>query len=336
MNTEDNDMGTLGPRASAEFIMTKAKDVRIDLDAARKLARHIHEATASNPYDLKAWKEAGLHPKEMSDATVEWIFVVDLLNFSFWSPTYQVEYEGQMHTGYWALCACLNRALKDAVPITSATFYASVSREKLKEVFRGHNDSEIPLFDERLNILHQAGRKLLEQYGGKFSNCLLQCGNDVDKLLRLVTAEFPSFRDQAVFEGRQVSFYKRAQILVADLWACFEGKSYGEFHNIDNVTCFADYRVPQILAHFGVIIYSETLRKLLDSGALLQNEQREVCEIRGATISACEKIRDVLQSEFRSPMNAILVDFYLWGYRRAHAKEVDATTPYHRVRCIYY
>lgn len=40
----------------------------------------------------------------------------------------------------------------------------------------------------------------------------------------------------------QVSFYKRAQILVADIWACFEGKSYGEFHDIDTITMFADYR----------------------------------------------------------------------------------------------
>lgn len=36
-----------------------------------------------------------------------------------------------------------------------------------------------------------------------------------------------------------VRFYKRAQILVADLWACFEGESYGHFHDIDTITMFA-------------------------------------------------------------------------------------------------
>lgn len=46
--------------------------------------------------------------------------------------------------------------------MTTASFYAGVTREQLKEVFKGHNDSEIPLFGERLDILHQAGRKLLE------------------------------------------------------------------------------------------------------------------------------------------------------------------------------
>lgn len=39
-----------------------------------------------------------------------------------------------------------------------------------------------------------------------------------------------------------VKIYKRVQILVADIWACFEGKSYGEFNDIDSITMFADYR----------------------------------------------------------------------------------------------
>ena len=39
-----------------------------------------------------------------------------------------------------------------------------------------------------------------------------------------------------------VSFYKRAQILIADIWSCFEGKSYGEFNDINTITMFADYR----------------------------------------------------------------------------------------------
>jgi hypothetical protein len=36
-----------------------------------------------------------------------------------------------------------------------------------------------------------------------------------------------------------VRFYKRAQILIADLWACFNGQSFGEFRDIDKITMFA-------------------------------------------------------------------------------------------------
>ena len=50
---------------------------------------------------------------------------------------------------------------------------------------------------------------------------------------------FPSFDDTHLFEGEKVRFHKRAQILVADLWACFEGEGYGFFRDIDQVTMFA-------------------------------------------------------------------------------------------------
>jgi hypothetical protein len=36
-----------------------------------------------------------------------------------------------------------------------------------------------------------------------------------------------------------VRFLKRAQIFVADLWAAFDGESWGEFNDIDKITMFA-------------------------------------------------------------------------------------------------
>lgn len=39
-----------------------------------------------------------------------------------------------------------------------------------------------------------------------------------------------------------VAIYKRAQILIADIWSSFSGIGFGEFHDIDKLTMFADYR----------------------------------------------------------------------------------------------
>lgn len=39
-----------------------------------------------------------------------------------------------------------------------------------------------------------------------------------------------------------VAIYKRAQILIADIWSSFRGTGFGEFHDIDTITMFADYR----------------------------------------------------------------------------------------------
>ena len=41
---------------------------------------------------------------------------------------------------------------------------------------------------------------------------------------------------------RVVAFLKRAQIFAADVWNRFGGHGYGEFHDIDALTMFADYR----------------------------------------------------------------------------------------------
>jgi hypothetical protein len=42
--------------------------------------------------------------------------------------------------------------------------------------------------------------------------------------------------------GPAVYLLKRAQILVADLWGCFQGEGHGHFEDIDTLTMFADYR----------------------------------------------------------------------------------------------
>ena len=38
-----------------------------------------------------------------------------------------------------------------------------------------------------------------------------------------------------------------------------QGQAYGNFHDIDQLTMFADYRVPVVLRELGVLQYSPTL-----------------------------------------------------------------------------
>ena len=49
-----------------------------------------------------------------------------------------------------------------------------------------------------------------------------------------------------------VSFLKRAQIFAADVWARFGGEGYGEFHDIDSLTMFADYRLARLIKAYTV------------------------------------------------------------------------------------
>ena len=56
---------------------------------------------------------------------------------------------------------------------------------------------------------------------------------------------FTGFRDQAIYNGNQVMFYKRAQILCADLIGAYSDiKAERNIENGHELTMFADYRVP--------------------------------------------------------------------------------------------
>ena len=87
--------------------------------------------------------------------------------------------------------------------------------------------------------MREAAQILNEKFDGSFINCVYDANQSAAALVNLLADEFPCFRDEGVFDGRTVRFYKRAQILVADLWACFDGESYGEFNDIDKITMFA-------------------------------------------------------------------------------------------------
>ena len=54
----------------------------------------------------------------------------------------------------------------------------------------------------------------MDKFGGSFVNCIKQCNQSSEQLLKLIVTHFPSFRDEAVIDGHRVSLYKRAQILM--------------------------------------------------------------------------------------------------------------------------
>lgn len=78
-----------------------------------------------------------------------------------------------------------------------------------------------------------------QEFGGSFANCIDSANFSAAGLVNLITESFDCFRDETVFHGKRVRLYKRAQILVADLWACFNGEDFGEFNDIDKITMFA-------------------------------------------------------------------------------------------------
>ncbi|XP_066113080.1 queuosine 5'-phosphate N-glycosylase/hydrolase isoform X2 [Saccopteryx bilineata] len=268
-------------RAASWFLLRSRSSVRLCGGAGRKLGQRSHGVRrvaelllpkACGPeLRLGSWKDLHeLNPKAADEAAVNWVFVADTLNFSFWSEHEEhkclVRYKGKTYSGYWSLCAAINRALDEGIPITSASYYATVTLDQVRHILRSDTEVPMPLLEERHQILNETGKILLDKFEGSFLNCVRKSEKSAQRLMHLVVESFPSYRDVTKFEGKNISFYKRAQILVADTWSVLEGKGDGCFKDIASITMFADYRLPQVLAHLGALKYSDELLKKLLKG----------------------------------------------------------------------
>lgn len=122
----------------------------------------------------------------------------------------------------------------------------------------------------------------LQKYQCSFTNVLEAADHSAAALVNLLAEDFSCFNDVNRFENRKsVRFLKRAQICVADLWAAFEGEGYGHFDDIDKITIFADYRIPQMLNTLGCLWYSPLLESAIRQKKIIESGHRWEIQLRG-------------------------------------------------------
>ncbi|XP_008545889.1 queuosine salvage protein [Microplitis demolitor] len=335
----------LMPRESGKLISKLAKNVFIEEEGVKSLACEVLEGLKDRTISIENFSQSELHPNSGHLKAIDWICVLDTLNFSFWSPSSDTKWKVNGHSGYFALCSAIKRAIDEGIPIIDPNYYANITKEVLARVLRADSGAEsVPLLEKRVQNLQQVGKVLVDKYNGTFVECVKASQYSAEKLVKLIVNEFECFRDEADFYGHRVSFYKRAQILVGDIWACYKGKDLGEFNDIDIITMFPDYRIPQVLMHFGAMRYSNPLLSTLQSGTELSPGCIEEIEIRGCSIEVIERVVDRVRNLIKQypnlninpfSCNSIVVDHFLWDYRRKNAEKLESI-PFHRIRSIYY
>ena len=160
----------------------------------------------------------------------------------------------------------------------------------LREIFSGTNEAEIPLFEERLINLREAGQVILSRWQGDLVHLLEETRGSAVGTVQQVVASFGSFQDEADYHGRMVYFWKRAQLFVADVHAAFAGEGWGRFDDIGELTAFADYKLPQVLRELGLISYHPDLANQVDQRRHLAAGSEEEIEIRAMTVWAVEAL----------------------------------------------
>ncbi len=305
---------------SARWVVEHAEHVTLNEDAVRRCAQELAQQSLNFVWN-------GLHFRDGTARTVQYLFVLDSLNFCFW-PEPRWRYRG--HDGYVALAMSFKDAVMHGDQILDATFLAQMDRAQLQEILDGEN--EIPLLDERVKILREAGAVLQKKYDGQAARLVERAERSVVRLVELLAHDFSSFRDEAIYRGRTVYFYKRAQIFCADLYGAFAGQRWGEFSDIDELTAFADYKVPQVLRQIGILRYSPELAERIDRREEIPSGSPEEIEIRAHTIWAIELLKRELE-QLRRPLRSFEIDWLLWNLGQ---REEFRQKPYHRTRTIFY
>ena len=334
----------LGVLETTAPVVAAARSVRIVPGAVTRLAERLAGAGVrpTGALPVPAWDER-YHWPVKDGRGVNAILLLDALNFCFWAapgePRWELTYRGERLDGYQALAAALKRAIEEEeCPLWDADFLQQMSEDDAESIFHpeGQSAGRIPLFEARLANMREVGRVLCRRYDGWFGAAIEATGRSAPALVRRLVEEFPSFDDAAEYDGREVRFYKRAQICAGDLHGATatngaNGARRSLLRDLDALTAFADYKVPQILRAEGVLAYEPALAARIDAREVLEAGSPEEVEIRAATVWAVEALRRALAERGVRAL-PFEIDWLLW----TNAQDRTDMAPYHRTRTAYY
>jgi hypothetical protein len=279
-------------------------------------------------------------PLDLSrDEIVDFVLVASSLNFAFTDfatrKRWDLILDGRVYADADGLHAALHRALGEGIRVLDGSWLASVSADDLRRVFRG-GTSELQLLDERAAVLRGLGETLVARYDGRFSNVLASSSpalyDDGRGFLEVLARDFPRFHDVAEWEGREVRFWKLAQLAVWILEVTLREQGGIGFRDLDRLTAFADYIVPAGMRAMGILRYSGELDRAIAAGQLIEAGSSQEMELRAHTIYAASLLTDRV-NELRPPELQVIVphiDARLWvPFHKTHR-------PHHLTRTIYY
>lgn len=315
-------------RSSARFICQNLKSLSIDSARISEVANKIagNEYALPEPEDAMPFKGRNLSESAM------WCYLADCLNFCFWPPVgkdkWQVQApDGKWRGGYFGLIQALKKGIDQNRSWLDPIFLRAVKLEDVSRLLAGKG--ELQLLEERKIAINELGLGLKDQ--GSALNFIEEAKNNVIQFVDSMIKKLPSFKDESELNGRKVGFYKRAQILAMDLNLVLSQHGITPFNNIERLTAFADYKLPQLFRDEGIFKYCDELKSKIDAGGLIEKDSKEEIEIRGATIFAVESLRNAL-FHLGISLSSPALDNILW----TEAKSRTNMQMHHLTKTIFY
>jgi hypothetical protein len=310
-------------RAASRAVSERARFVRIDESRLEPCVQELLADAAPRP-------DPAHQRRATAETTLAYVVTLDAVNFgSGWFPFLR---KRPGCSGYFTVALGLAERL-DARGAWSAGELRGIEAPELAGVLG--QDLAVPEVRELLELFARAlrdlGELLAARHGGDFGALVAGAGGRAERLVESLCA-MPFYRDVATLDGREVPFYKRAQITAVDLHLAFEGRGPGRFSDLDSLTIFADNLVPHVLRLAGVLVYEPELVARIEAGELLAPGSREEVEIRACALHAVERLASVARRLGR-PTPVWALDERLWA--RGQRPESKAR-PRHRTRTVHY
>lgn len=300
---------------SALYVSNNSKYVKINYEM-------IEEVLASGSFnDIRYWLDT--NPFDILDMNyrdiVNFLLVLHTIgDYCFWGdPKWEIDTEvGKLDGSYAMMYILINRFRNNSD--------MNMSYEEFADMLKGN--VEIPLLKERYNCLVEMNT-YLDGIGKDFYDEIKDIRVDIE-LLDYVVSTFSYFKDEGIYNGENVYFYKRAQLLVSDI---LHVRKMLENIEVDysNLMGCADYKIPQVMNALGMLEYEYDLEyKLARKEELEENSDMEI-EIRANDLVVIDYIYQKLDGKIcRMDIND-----YIWLLGQDKSK---INKNYHRTRTIRY
>jgi len=277
-------------RAACAWVAERPRSVRIDEEAIEEYAAGLPQPGADD--EPASFTD---HP----ETAAAFAICMNAINFgSGWWPTIR---KRPGHSGYATMAAGVSERFASAGP-WSVEELRALDAKTIAEVVG--QDPEHPLMPQFAAALRDVGSHIRADFGG----CFLGPVEAAASIPRLagVFAAWDSFADVSTYDGRQVPFYKRAQLAAADLHRA----GVADLPGLDRLTAFADNLVPHVLRADGILHLDPDLTARIEAGVLLEHGSPEEVELRACAAHAVELLAAA------NPLTPAEIDSALWNRGR--------------------
>ncbi len=298
---------------STYYVVKNSKDVKINFEAIDKFIEKIE-------IKFPDWDKKIHYYSEDKEKLLNYLLLIDCNNFCFW----KIKKEG-----YFILAKKLRDFFKKETQNANLKYFARLSFDDFKKNFLAL--TKFHFHKKRWLITKKVSKYIVENYKGEFYNFVKSANNSAEKLIEKIYKELYSFDDISKFKNKKIYFLKRSQHLTSNIWGALEGKDIGNFYDLEYLTAFADYKLPQILNHYGILEYSAILMKKIKNKEVIPKNSKLEIEIRANTVWAIEYLKQKLKEKGIN-IFSFQIDWFLWNL----SHKIKLKLPHHRTITYFY